>query len=122
MKYHTPSSASSEDSQSIATRDRLPNVAEKQADGSLSLNAIINVFLAPPLYLHERDNEDAKHIISLLGRLHTELHTDELKKLFSMNFAKFFSALYQHCSTTYPICNGTRLRDVYFSLSVPWLI
>ena len=101
-----------------AERLRLLDVAEKQADGS-PLNAILNAFLAPPLHLYARDNEDAKHIISLLGRLHTELHTDELKKLFSMNFAKFFSALYQHCSTPYPICNSTRLRDVYFSLSVP---
>ena len=122
MKCHTPSSASSEDSQSIATRDQLVDVAEKQADVSPSLNAILNVFLAPPLHLYARDNEDAKHIISLLSRLHTALRTDELKKLFSMNFAKFFSALYQHCSTPYPIWNSTRLRDVYFSLSVSWLI
>ena len=143
MKYQTTSSASSENSQSIATRDRLLDVAErlfaqrgidatslraittaaeanlasvnyyfgskdalfsevlarriapvnterlrlldvaeKQANGSPSLDAILNAFLAPPLRLYARDNEDAKHIISLLGRLHTEPRADELKKLF----------------------------------------
>ena len=32
--------------------------------------------------MYARDREDAKHIISLLGRLHTEPRADELKRLF----------------------------------------
>lgn len=63
-----------------AERLRLLDVAEKQADDSPSLKAILNAFLAPDLYAH--DSEDTKHIISLLGRLHTEPRANELKKLF----------------------------------------
>ena len=54
-----------------AERLRLLNIAEKQANGNPSVSAILNAFLAPALYLHARDKEDAKHVISLLGRLHT---------------------------------------------------
>ena len=163
MKYQTPSSTSSEDSQSIATRDRLLDVAErlfaqrgidatslraittaaeanlasvnyyfgskdalfseilarritpvnaerlrlldvaeKQADGCPSLNAILNAFLAPPLHLYARDNEDAKHIISLLGRLHTEPRADELKKLFFNELREILQRFIQTLQRTLP--------------------
>jgi len=65
-----------------AERLRLLNIAEKQANGNPSVSAILNAFLAPALYLYARDKEDAKHVISLLGRLHTEPRADELKSLF----------------------------------------
>jgi AcrR family transcriptional regulator len=65
-----------------AERLRLLSLAEKQADGHPSTGAILHAFLAPALRMYARDREDAKHIISLLGRLHTEPRADELKRLF----------------------------------------
>ncbi|MEE2628364.1 MAG: hypothetical protein VX670_07745 [Candidatus Latescibacterota bacterium] len=55
-----------------AERLRLLSLAEKQADGHPSTSAILHAFLAPALRMYARDKDDAKHIISLLGRLHTE--------------------------------------------------
>ena len=58
------------------------NLAGKQANGNPSVSAILNAFLAPALYLYARDKKYAKHVIFLLGRLHTEPCANELESLF----------------------------------------